>query len=245
MFKTLFCFLCISIGLSVVAQEDDTSNYYDTERIEKQRISEEDLKAFSEDEDFNYSESLEQDENIIDTFFKWLQNILIKIWEAIFGVGSATGIILTIFRILPYLLLGFLLFLLIKFFLRLNSNTIKTGIGPKGSITISEEENIIKHEDISELIRVAIEQNNYRLAIRYYYLLCLKALTENDSIEWQPDKTNSDYLNEIKTSVLKNNFKQITKIYDYVWYGEFNIDFPKFELLKQPFINLQHQIQKS
>ena len=245
MFKILACFLCINVGLSVFAQESDTSKYYDTERIEKQSISEEDLKPFSGDEDFNYSEHLEHGDNIFDKFFNWLQNILIRIWEAIFGAGSATGIILSIFKAIPYIVLGFLIFLLVKFFLRLNSNSLKTGLGPNGSISISEEENIIKHEDISELISAAIDQNNYRLAIRYYYLLCLKAMTENDTIEWQPDKTNSDYINEIKISALKKSFKQITKIYDYVWYGEFNIDFPKFELLKQPFIKLQHQIQKS
>jgi hypothetical protein len=92
------------------------------------------------------------------------------------------------------------------------------------------------------LIKEAINQKNYRLAIRYYYLLSLKHLTESDSIAWQPQKTNEDYISEIETDHIKTDFKNITRIYDYVWYGEFNVDVLKFEALKLPFEDLNKTI---
>ena len=92
------------------------------------------------------------------------------------------------------------------------------------------------------MIKEFINQKNYRLAIRYYYLLSLKYLTESDRITWQPQKTNEDYIKEIEKDHLKKDFKNITRIYDYVWYGEFKVDVLKFESLKLLFEDLNKTI---
>lgn len=213
----------------------------DDSPISKQTITEEDLESYKTDDDFNYIE-VDPEESILDKIYQWFQNLLRKFWETIFGVGTASGFLFFVFRILPYILLGLLIFLLIRFFLKVNSNNILTKSKEKGSVTITEEEQIIKNEDIPALIKEAIQQNNFRLAIRYYYLLTLKYLTENETISWQPQKTNEDYIEEINKSQIKDGFRQITRIYDYVWYGEFGVDALKFETLKQPFENLNKVI---
>ncbi|WP_431158520.1 DUF4129 domain-containing protein [Winogradskyella poriferorum] len=225
------------------AQQDDTPILLDKEQIERQNISDEHLEKYKADKDFNYVE-VEAEENFLDRAYRWLNNILRKFWEAIFGTGTATGFLYFIFRILPYLLLAFLIYLLIRFFLKVNSNRLITTTKEQGSISITEEEQIIKNEDIPALIRDAIQQKNYRLAIRYYYLLSLKYLTENETINWEPQKTNEDYIKEIKTNDLKARFKNITRIYDYVWYGEFGVDALKFETLKVSFENLNNTLTK-
>ena len=226
-----------------IAQQTEQPILYDDSEIEKQVISEDDLKKYKADEDFNYVE-IEAEETFLDRAIRWLRNILRKFWEAIFGVGSASGFLYFIFRILPYILLGFLIYMLIRFFLRVNSNRLITNTKEQGEIAITEEEQIIKNEDIPSLIKNAISQKNFRLAIRYYYLLSLKYLKDNKSIKWEPQKTNEDYIKEINTNDLKNSFKNITRIYDYVWYGEFGVDEIKFEALKQPFENLNNTIIK-
>ena len=225
------------------AQQDDAPILLDKEQIERQNISEEHLENYKADKDFNYVE-LEAEENFLDRAYRWLNNILREFWEAIFGTGTATGFLYFIFRILPYLLLAFLIYLLIRFFLKVNSNRLITKTKEQGSISITEEEQIIKNEDIPALIRDAIQQKNYRLAIRYYYLLSLKYLTENETINWEPQKTNEDYIKEIKTNDLRARFKNITRIYDYVWYGEFGVDALKFETLKVSFENLNNTLTK-
>jgi len=119
-----------------------------------------------------------------------------------------------------------------------NARNIIQGKQNKPEFEFTDEEHIIKNEDINALITRAIEQNNYRLAIRYYYLLALKELSDHNVIKWEQDKTNADYINEIENKTLQTNFKQATKIYDYVWYGEFTVDAIKFESLKKPFNQL-------
>lgn len=236
----LFVFVFGMLTLSY-AQEDMAPVYYDDSIIEKHSITEDDLKPYKDNDDFNYNENKDED-TFIDKAIRWLQDILRQFWEAIFGVGTATGFLYFMFRVLPYILLGILVYLLIRFFLKVNSNSIIGKAQEKGTVNYSEEEQIIKHQDINALISEAIKQKNYRLAIRYYYLLSLKYLTDRQSIEWQPQKTNEDYINEIIEPNLKFDFENITKIYDYVWYGEFDVNAVKFERLKLPFESLHKSI---
>lgn len=240
--KFLMVFILLFCHISLAQQDtDNTPVILDNSPVNKQTITEEDLESYKSDDDFNYIE-VEPEESILDKIYRWFQNLLRKFWEAIFGVGTASGFLFFIFRVLPYILLGLLIFLLLRFFLKVNSNNILAKSKEKGSVAITEEEQIIKNEDIPSLIKEAIQQKNYRLAIRYYYLLTLKYLTENETIAWQPQKTNEDYINEIDMSHLKDGFRHITRIYDYVWYGEFSVDALKFETLKQPFENLNKTI---
>ena len=235
--------LCFCIAQFSLAQQNEQPVKYDDSKVEKQVISEDDLETYKSDDDFNYKE-IEAEENFLTKIKRWLNNILTKFWESIFGVGTAKGFLYFIFYILPYILLAVLVFLLIRFFLKVNSKNLITKAKQQGSISFTEEEQIIKNEDIPALIKDAINNKNYRLAIRYYYLLSLKQLTENDSISWQPQKTNEDYINEIRKDHLRVDFKNITRIYDYVWYGEFNVDAIKFEALKLPFEKLNKTITK-
>jgi hypothetical protein len=118
-----------------------------------------------------------------------------------------------------------------------------TGQQNAAKITFTEEEHILKNEDINVLIKNAIKQQNYRLAIRYYYLLTLKKLSQNHIISWEQQKTNEDYISEIDAIKLKTDFTNITRIYDYVWYGEFDIDVLKFEALKLQFESLNNTLE--
>ncbi|NRD22742.1 DUF4129 domain-containing protein [Winogradskyella litoriviva] len=235
--------LCFCIAQFSTAQQNEQTVKFDDSKVEKQVISEDDLETYKADDDFNYAE-VEAEENILTKIKRWLNNILTKFWESIFGIGTAKGFLYFMFYILPYILLALLVFILIRFFLKVNSKNLITKAKQEGSISFTEEEQIIKNEDIPALIKDAINKKNFRLAIRYYYLLSLKQLTESDSISWQPQKTNEDYINEIKKDHLRVDFKNITRIYDYVWYGEFNVDAIKFEALKLPFENLNKTITK-
>ena len=88
MLKSLLYFLCFSFGIIAFAQESNAvPEYYDSKQVEKQSISEKDLQEFYEDEDFDYSENLDDGENLWTKFMDWFGNIIVKFWEAIFGAG--------------------------------------------------------------------------------------------------------------------------------------------------------------
>ncbi len=238
----------IFIGLLFItlghAQQEEHRIVYDDSLIEKRSITEKDLETYKSDDDFNYTEK-ETKEGLWSKIIRWFKKILTKFWEAIFGIGTASGFLFFVLKVLPYILLGVLFYLLIRFFLKVNSNAVITTSKEIGSIALNEEEEIINNEDIPALIKDAVTKKDYRLAIRYYYLLALKQLIDGNIITWQAQKTNEDYLNDISQSRVQTDFQHITRIYDYVWYGEFDIDALKFEKLRIPFEQLNQSIATS
>ncbi len=100
----------------------------------------------------------------------------------------------------------------------------------------------IAQADIKSLIDNAENENNYRLAIRYYYLLVLKQLTLNNFIKYEDDKTNADYMKAIASQKFSNGFAYTSYIYNYTWYGEFALDMKQYQLAKSSFIQLIKEV---
>jgi len=151
MVKWLILSFTLFFGQLLIAQQDSLSVAIDDSKIEVKKINAEDLEVYKNDKAFNYAEEVYK-EGAIEKFQRWLRNIITKFFEAIFGVGQASGILYFIFNILPYLLLALLIFLLIKFFLKVNSNAIIYGEKAITTFQFSEEEHIIRNEDINALI---------------------------------------------------------------------------------------------
>ncbi len=85
------------------------------------------------------------------------------------------------------------------------------------------------HEmNFDALISNALRNKDYRLAVRFLYLKNLKQMSDKDIIEWSSHKTNYSYQYEIQNSLLRSKFLETTLIFDYVWYGEFELDESKF-----------------
>ncbi len=106
-----------------------------------------------------------------------------------------------------------------------------------------EEENI--HEmDFAALIRDAEKQQSFRRAVRLHYLQVLKQLTNRDLIRWRPEKTNHDYLNELSQATLQPAFRELTNTFEYVWYGNFNLNASEYEQRVQDFQAFLSQLER-
>lgn len=233
----------LSFGLfNAMAEQDSLTVKYDIAPIEVQQINEEDLTEFRNNPKFDY-EVIETNPTWWDDFKTWLGNLFLRFFEWIFGVEEAAGALVVFLRILPYLLLALLLFILIRFFMSVNSSARANSESKKPFVALSEEEHIIKNEDIQVLIQKALDDKNYRLAVRYYYLFILQLMSEKELIDWQLQKTNHDYENEIQKPDLKKAFTQITRWYDYVWYGDFVIDEAQYQKAEVTFSGLQKTLK--
>lgn len=89
--------------------------------------------------------------------------------------------------------------------------------------------------DFKTLIQQALETNDFRLAIRYQYLFLLQKMSSKSIIELHKDKTNSDYQYEIKDTTLRQSFGYLSYIYDYAWYGEFDVSRPDYDQAQKAF----------
>jgi hypothetical protein len=60
-------------------------------------------------------------------------------------------------------------------------------------------------------------------------------MSDKNIIEWDIEKTNSDYSYEIKNEKLKEDFNYLSYLYNYIWYGEFELTEDTFNKTKKSF----------
>jgi hypothetical protein len=112
----------------------------------------------------------------------------------------------------------------------------------KDIIAQVEEEIITSESDFDALIRQALQNANYRQAIRYQYLRTLHLLANKNLVSLAPDKTNFNYVSEITNADNRQAFAALTLNYEYVWYGEFDIDKNIYEKIETNFRQLNQKI---
>lgn len=173
-----------------------------------------------------------------ESFFDKLKTKLARLLQSIFGdtnletSSQITGVFIRLFAII---LVGFLLYFIVKYIISTNGSLF---FGKKNKkVEILEEE---LHENIHEInfpqsIAKFENSGDYRSAVRYQFLFILKKLSDKKLIIWNPEKTNKDYVAELKAAHLKNQFYNLSYIFDYVWYGEFSIDEQSYSKFKNQF----------
>ena len=221
--------------------QNDSIVRYDTSQIQPLEITQGDLQDYLDDEAFDY-EVVQAEDNWWDGVKNWFYNLIRRFFEWIFGVDSAAGYLSIFLKILPYILLAIFLYLVVRFFIKANTRSLVYNESNPNMVILSEEERILKTEDIQQLIKDALEAKNYRLAVRYYYLFILKLLSDRELIAWQLQKTNDDYMSELSGSHFKNDFNRATLLYDYIWYGEFDIDQNGYSKIEHVFASLKNSI---
>lgn len=113
----------------------------------------------------------------------------------------------------------------------------------KNIIPVTDIDTNIHSTDFKSIIKEAEENSNYRLAIRYYYLLLLKKLSAEEIIHYDVEKTNNDYRNEIEQPILKKEFAYTSYLYNYIWYGEFDVNEEQFSKAKNAFVKFLKSIK--
>jgi len=136
-------------------------------------------------------------------------------------------------NIFVLLIISIMLWLIYKIVGKLKINNLKTN-----SIDYIEwNPNLLKKTEIELKLEQAELNENYREAIRIYYLLILKELIKQKLIYWQPEKTNHDYLYELRNTEHYYKFAQCVRIFDLVWYGEYYIAKDNYKSLSKVFKN--------
>lgn len=87
------------------------------------------------------------------------------------------------------------------------------------------EEETIYGVDFDAVIRQAITDSDYRLAVRYVYLQTLRHLSDHALIDWMPHKTPTQYVLEYD----KDDFRGLTNLFLRVRYGNFEATPPIYE----------------
>ena len=92
--------------------------------------------------------------------------------------------------------------------------------------------------ELQKKLKEAIEIENYREAIRIYYLFILKDLSEKHWILWEREKTNMHYLREMSDKTEFDDFNKSIGYFEVIWYGKRDIDQNQFNSIRPYFTNL-------
>lgn len=229
--RPLLCILFLCISSPCVLATQANSNYPLIRRASSAKIN-----SYHNDKDFMYQREYVPASNFWDRVKRWiidhlfgplLKNHSITLWDIILYAIAATAIILIVYYFIKSDKVGL--------FSRHTGNTF--------NIT-SADENI--HElDFDNLISGAASNAQYRVATRYLYLKSLKALSVRGLILWKADKTNRDYINELRLSSVGKLFSEVTYLFNYAWYGNMDINEISYLRIKDAFDKFNLQIQAS
>ncbi|WP_250253646.1 DUF4129 domain-containing protein [Chryseobacterium sp. Marseille-Q3244] len=183
--------------------------------------------------EFDYSVSKPR-----ESFWQKLLKKIDRIFRSIFGetvFEKSSQLTVALVRLFAIILVGFLLYFIIKYILGKDGSFIFGKKNKKLNLNVEELHENIHEINFPESIAKFEHAGDYRSAVRYQFLFILKKLSDKKLIAWNPEKTNKDYVSELKATQLKNEFFDLSYIFDYVWYGEFNIDEQSYQRFKNQY----------
>ena len=169
-----------------------------------------------------------------DRFLDWLAAWFKKMFHLSSMDVSAKYVEYTL-KTIAALIVMYVIYLIVKIILNKEGQWIFGKSTTRKIYTDEEIEKNLIYVDFEKLIQETLNKGDSRLVIRYYYLWVLKRLSEKNIIDWHAEKTNSDYLYEIQSADLKTDFQYLSYLYNYIWYGEFEMNEETFSNAKSAF----------
>ena len=173
-------------------------------------------------------------------WFEQLKERLENAWKS-FWTGIWDGVVISGFgkllsQLAPYVLILALMALLVWLAIKYSSGKVEDR--KIGFSNLSADEVLLRNKNLKSLAEEALKSQDFRLALRYRYLLVLQELIHRKLIVWKSSKTNYDYQKELKETPFLASFTEVTRIYNFVWYGHFDLDEKTYGELEGAFNHL-------
>jgi hypothetical protein len=222
--SALVCLLVLSFsGLPALAQKDSLGNTVrDNGTIVKRYPSKESLDKFRSNRDYDYNRDIAPPNNPFAKWIAWLKDRVNSFFssESYDDFWQYVIIILTVTAVI---------YLLYKAKV-LNFIWPSKAESEPGKYMVVQEN--IHEINFDEAIQVALGNQDFRLAVRLQYLQILKLLTSRNLIHWKPNLTNQTYVQELEKTKYHSDFAEITRYFEFSWYGDFDIDESGFREMK-------------
>lgn len=218
----LFSLLCLNLSPVQARGEICT----DTLSYDLSKVTE-----YQQDGRYDYNSQLTiQDPGWWDLLIRWIGKGLSAVFGNKFARTYAEPVLIGIFVIFVLLLIFFIYKKRPELFLRNKKPKLEHRI----------EEETIYDVDFEDEIANSLRVNDYKLAIRLTYLQTLRFLNDQSYLNWQPYKTPTEYIYEMKKTDSKPEFRQLTNHFLRIRYGNFSATRETYDAVK----DLQMQIRK-
>ena len=212
--------LCLLIGLSM----GDLA-------LAQNEVSRADWKEITRDIDYGERE-IEEEEEEEDQMVEQRDDFDMSWWKSFMSFFSEPFMSALLIGLASLVLILLIIFIIIK--AQKDSSLRKLKSRNLGFSLEDIEENF--HEtDLEKALRLALEAEDYKVAVRIYYLIIIKILSENAHIKWRKEKTNFDYVREMNLLQYRAYFSSITLSFERIWYGDSLIGEQEYNLLKPQF----------
>lgn len=141
------------------------------------------------------------------------------------GIGKA------IVYIIVFALLVFILVKILQGNILLGDKKVKA----KNTFSDAGTDEDVHESDLEGLYDQSLAARDFRLAVRYGYLIIIRELSGKQLIKWRREKTNSDYIFEMMNNVFEKPFREVTYLFEKVWYGKTELTEQNFLLVNSRF----------
>lgn len=186
-------------------------------------------------EEFNYKEKV-VDYSAWNNFVNWLSRLIQKIFN-LNPMDVDANDVNNGLKFVAFIIIGIVLYLLIKSLVKGEG----VGFFKRSAKKIQYDTEVVENIhaiNFEQLIQEALKNKDTRLCIRYHYLWLLKNYSDKNIIVWHHQKTNSDYLYEIKVKEHKQQFEKLSYLYNHIWYGSFEINDEVFQQARKSFLQI-------
>ncbi|WP_374165751.1 DUF4129 domain-containing protein [Arcticibacter sp. MXS-1] len=188
------------------------------------------LQGYKADPDFVYNE---EGGSVSPS---WWQRFWIWVWSLFRGLQhSVFSTSNTFWNTIILLLAAGAVILLIVKMRGVDLSLLLSGKAKRVEVPYQESLENIHEISFDEEIDRSVRAGDFRFAVRLMYLKTLKRLNDAGRIKWEADKTNSDYIRELKQQEQRQQFSVLTREFEYVWYGSFPVDAAAFEKIRTSF----------
>jgi hypothetical protein len=195
----------------------------DSAAVDLRVLPDAELDTYRKNDDFQYKINEEKGRSLWDRFWSWFWR---WIDDAYKNKGVQNGTKFVIYTVA----IGLILYAIYKFSGMERRNLFRAG--KSSGIVFSESNEDIREMDLPTAIRQAEDEGNYRLALRLQYLNSLRKLSDRNLINYAINKTNHDYARELIGTPYADSFARVTLLYEFGWYGEFEVTREMYEKIR-------------
>ncbi len=191
-------------------------------------------KQLATDKAFTYKSEIEQlkpTPKESSHFLEQLLLLLLRFFSS--GIG----------RLILWAAILALLILILNYVLKTNQNFL---FGRKSkrlkSAGLPETDDNFATANWEQKLQQALLEKDLRLAVRYSYMWLLHMLNERQLIRYTADKTNFEYACELESTLFKQPFRQLSRKYEYTWYGNYPLSAAEYNEFIDLFTHVRKQL---
>lgn len=226
----LICFFTLIASAQKIHPDSSIGN------VDERVFDHESLENYKQNPTYIYDDAPSLSTNPVKA---WWQNM----WRK-FGDFMERATSPLFWKILRFLIIIAVVLLLVYHL----SNSEKSGILGKRNARIGEAEVILESGDlmiseIDKMVHNCESSEDYRMAIRWLYLKTIRNLSVLGIVKKSENTPNNNMLSQIKNDTVKEDFRKLIFIYEYIWYGKHALNSAgHYGALKSNFDNFNQSI---